>query len=272
MKPERCYVCGNAALEVVSSHAARCAACDLLINTETEPVDYGQLGNATDANKEHWRLINSQRRLAIIAPHLHGHRALVDIGCGSGQMLIAAEKLLPLRFGFDANPTLIDDIRKNLGLQVECGYFSAERLPEEIRRAPKVLTLSHVIEHVAEPNELVARIAAAMLPGDLLYIEVPLHTGQAFRTLGYDWSLWYNEHLCLYSATALARLAERSGLETAATGTRIFARGSHSTRTRLRLLRQTPLAFLRTLLAKPRCLSVADVLIADYGWLVLRKT
>jgi SAM-dependent methyltransferase len=271
MKPERCTICGNTRLETVDSHAARCAQCDLLINLETEPVDYSELGNATDPGKQHWRRINSQRRLAIVEPHLRDHRALVDIGCGSGQMLEAAAQRLPLRFGFDANPTLIRDIRQSADLRVECGHFSAERLPGDIRNAAKVFTLSHVIEHVAEPNALVAQVAAAMLPGDLLYIEVPLHTGQAFRTQGYAWSLWYHEHLCLYSPTALAALAARSGLATAAAGTRIFARGSHSNKTRLRLLRQNPLAFLRALLTKPSYLSIADVLIADYGFLVLRK-
>lgn len=269
--PAHCYVCGNAALEVLDSRAARCPQCDLLFNLETAPVDYSELGNATDPGKQHWRRINSQRRLMIIEPHLRDHRALVDIGCGSGQMLEAAAQRLPLRFGFDANPTLIRDIQQSADLRVECGHFSAERLPEDIRNAAKVFTLSHVIEHVAEPNALVAEVAAAMRPGDLIYIEVPLHTGQAFRTQGYGWSLWYHEHLCLYSPTALAALAARSGLETAASGTRIFARGSHSNKMRLRLLRRNPLAFLRALRTKPRYLSVADVLVADYGFLVLRK-
>lgn len=271
MKPERCYVCGNTALEVLDGRAARCPHCDLLINLETEPVDYSELGNATDPRKQHWRRVNSQRRLAIIEPHLRDHRALVDIGCGSGQMLEAAAQRLPLRFGFDANPTLIRDIRQSNDLRVECGYFSAERLPGDIRGAVKVFTLSHVIEHVAEPNALVAQVAAAMLPGDLFYIEVPLYTGQTFRTQGYGWSLWYHEHLCLYSPTALAALAARSGLETATAGTRIFARGSHSTKTRLRLFFRQPLRFITCWATKPRALSMADVMIGDYGFVVLRK-
>ncbi|PKO84461.1 MAG: hypothetical protein CVU17_02350 [Betaproteobacteria bacterium HGW-Betaproteobacteria-11] len=271
MKPERCYVCGNATLEVLDSRAARCPQCDLLINLETAPVDYSGLGNATDPGKQHWRRINSQRRLMIIKPHLRDHRALVDIGCGSGQMLEAAARHLSLCFGFDANPTLIRDIRQSANLRVECGHFAAERLPEDIRSAAKVFTLSHVIEHVAEPNALVTQVAAAMRAGDLLYIEVPLHTGQAFRTQGYDWSLWYHEHLCLYSPTALAALAASSGLATAAAGTRIFARGSHSTKTWLRLFFRQPLRSLKILLTKPRALSLADVMLGDYGFVVLRK-
>ena len=43
-------------------------------------------------------------------------------------------------------------------------------------------------------------------PGDLLYIEVPLHTGQSFQQQRYAWSLWYHEHLYLYSPMALAAL------------------------------------------------------------------
>ena len=39
----------------------------------------------------------------------------------------------------------------------------------------------------------------------------------------------------------------------------------------LRLLFRQPLAFLGTLLTKPSYLSLADLLIADYGYLVLRR-
>jgi hypothetical protein len=110
-----------------------------------------------------------------------------------------------------------------------------------------------------------------MSRGDLLYIEVPLHTGLSFRQQGYRWNLWAAEHRALYASQALSFIAATCGFETLASGTRIFARGSHSTKTRLRLLVRQPLAVIKLLLTKPRALSLADVLIGDYGFVVLRK-
>lgn len=271
MTAPHCFLCGNAQLEVLDARAALCRHCNLLINTETAPVDYRELGSSKDPGKMHWRLVNCQCRLAILEPHLTDHRALVDIGCGSGQMLLAAAQRLPLRMGFEANASLVEYDREHYGLHVENAYFAPQLLSAEMRAAPKVFTLSHVVEHVADPLGLLQTVREAMNPGDLLYIEVPLFTGRSFRDKKYAWSLWYHEHLCLYSLEALAVLARGSGLETATSGTRIFARGSHSNKTRLRLLRQNPLVFLRTLLTKPSYLSLADVMIGDYGFVVLRK-
>jgi hypothetical protein len=75
----------------------------------------------------------------------------------------------------------------------------------------------------------------------------------------------------LFSPKSLAYLAADSGMGSLAQGTRIFARGSHSMKTRLRLLRKTPIAFLKSLVMKPAYLSIADLLVADYGYVILKK-
>lgn len=270
---DHCPVCGNAALVEVDDHALHCPDCDLLLNRDTAPLDYRDGGGQAvpDAGKMRWRLENARRRLAIIAPHLKAHRGLVDIGCGSGEMLLAAARSLPLRVGFDTNLPLIRHIREHHGLHALGEHFRPEAVPAEVAAVPKVFTLSHVLEHLEAPNLLMAEIVRAMAPGDLLYLEVPLHTGRSFREKGYAWTLWNHEHLALYSLSALSRLARNHALEEMARGTRIFARGSYSGKTRLRLLRRHPLASLRALAEKPSYLSLADLLIADYGYLVLRR-
>ncbi len=114
-------------------------------------------------------------------------------------------------------------------------------------------------------------VCDAMVPGDLLYIEVPLHTGQSFARQGYAWSMWNTEHVALYSGPALDYIARTLGLTTLVNGTRIFARGSKSRKTFLRLMVRSPLRFLLTAARKPAYLSMADVMIADYGFILLRK-
>lgn len=268
-----CILCGHAPLEAVGSEAALCPQCGLLHNLAAEDVPYVDGGGQSvpDAGKTRWRQINARRRLALIAPFLAGHGTLIDIGCGSGEMLQAARERGLDAIGFDTNRPLIRHIRERLGLTAFESRFDAALLPSEAAGQGRIFSLAHVLEHLAEPLALVFQVHAAMRPGDLLYIEVPLHTGQSFRTQGFRWNLWASEHRGLYAPQSLHFIATACGFGTLACGTRIFARGSHSTKTRLRLFFRQPLRSLKTLLTKPSTLSLADVLIGDYGFIVLRK-
>lgn len=270
---DACILCGHAPLEILDPHAARCPHCGLLHNLAAEETHYVEGGGQAvpDTAKTRWRLINARRRLDLIAPHVAGHDTLIDIGCGSGEMLLAAKERLPHVLGFDTNRPLIRHIRENFNLPVIEGYFDVAAMAPALLARKKIFTLSHVLEHLEKPFELVRQIHAAMAPGDLLYIEVPLHTGRSFREQGYRWNLWAAEHRALYTPQSLGFLAAGVGLDVLAAGTRIFARGSHSTKTRLRLLFRQPLSFVRHLLSKPRALSMADAMIGDYGFVVLRK-
>jgi 2-polyprenyl-3-methyl-5-hydroxy-6-metoxy-1,4-benzoquinol methylase len=267
-----CPLCGRPSPDVRDAQAAHCPACDLLINLDTAPLDYAEGGGQAvpDAAKMRWRRENARSRFRLLEPWLAGIEAFVDIGCGSGEMLEVAAPRFAHRIGFDTNRPLIAHIRVAGNATAIEGHFDAAAIPRAAAGRRTLFAASHVIEHLEHPLDLVHRVAAAMRPGDLFYLEVPLHTGASFRKLGYRWSLWNREHLMLFSPKALACVAQRSGLTTLAQGTRIFARGSHSTRTRLKLLARRPLAFVRTAFAKGRH-SFADLMIADYGYLVLRK-
>ena len=273
MMLDACILCGHTPLEALGTHAARCSQCGLLHNLAAEETSYIEGGGQAVPNeaKTRWRLINAQRRLNIVAPHFTGHDTLIDIGCGSGEMLLAAKGRLSHVLGFDTNRPLIRHIRENLGLPVIEGYFDAAVIAPDLLARKKIFTLSHVLEHLAQPLELVRQIHAAMSPGDLLYIEVPLYTGQSFRQQGYRWNLWFAEHHVLYAPQVLHFLAANGGFKTLLAGTRIFARGSYSTKTRLRLFFRQPLRFIKCLVTKPTYLSIADVMIGDYGFVVLQK-
>ncbi|MDP1652084.1 MAG: class I SAM-dependent methyltransferase [Rhodocyclaceae bacterium] len=267
-----CPLCGNPSPVARDAHAAHCPQCDLLINLDTAALDYAEGGGQAvpDPAKMRWRLENARRRFALLEPWLGGIEVFVDIGCGSGEMLEAGAGRFAHCVGFDTNRPLIAHIRAaGRAIAIE-GHFDAATLPPAAAGRRTLFAASHVIEHLEQPLTLVRQVVAAMKPGDIFYVEVPLFTGASFRKLGYRWSLWNREHLMLFSPMSLAYVAANSGLALLAQGTRIFARGSHSMKTRLRLLRESPGAFLRTILTKPRYLSVADAMVADYGFILLR--
>lgn len=267
-----CPLCGNPAPEPRDTHSAHCPACDLLINLDTAPLNYAEGGGQAvpDAGKMRWRLENARRRFALLEPWLDGIETFVDIGCGSGEMLEAGTSRFTYCIGFDTNRPLIEHIRAAGSATAIEGHFDAAALPPAAAGRRTLFAASHVIEHIEQPLTLVRQVATAMKPGDIFYVEVPLFTGASFRKLGYRWPLWNREHLMLFSPKSLAYVAANSGLAMLAQGTRIFARGSRSMKTRLRLLARHPTAFLRAAFGKGAH-SFADLLIADYGYLLLRK-
>lgn len=267
-----CFVCGGTRFEHRDGVADLCLDCKLLINRSTRPLDYADGGGQAvpDEQKMFWRLRNAAMRLDLLKPYLAGHRVLVDIGCGSGEMLEAATEMFEHRFGFDTNGPLIRYIRDRSNATVFQSHFDPALLPQSVIGLGKVFTLSHVLEHLESPLSLIASIRDAMESGDILYVEVPLHTGQSFREQGFDWTLWNHEHLALYSPEALRRIADHSRMTMLHHGTRIFARGSYSGKTRLKLFFRSPLEFFKAIWRKGRH-SIADLMIADYGCLILRK-
>lgn len=273
---QACFLCGGTDFEPYQGRAMLCRNCGILINLETQPLDYAEGGGQSppDAAKMRWRLENARMRLALITPFLRGHQALIDIGCGSGEMLEVGATCFRQCLGFDTNGPLIRHIRdrcfNNDRITVFESHFDGSLLPGNVFSEKKVFLLSHVLEHLSHPQALVNSIAAAMSSGDLLYLEVPLHSGEAFRRLGFEWTLWNHEHLALYSMPALELLATKANLAILHRGTRIFARGSHSNKTRVKLFSRSPLQFLKAALTKGNH-SIADLMMADYGCLVLQK-
>jgi SAM-dependent methyltransferase len=267
-----CPLCGNPSLRPRDQRAADCPRCGLLVNLETRALDYSEGGGQAvpDANKIGWREKNAQGRFDIIAPHLAGHEVFVDIGCGSGEMLDVVGKHFAEAFGFDTNLSLIPYLRSK-GLTVFETAFRADLARDKIKGRKALFALSHVLEHLDAPLMLVREIVSAMSPGDLLYVEVPLHTGRSFSTLGYGWNLWNPEHVALYAQQSLVYLARESGLETVHQGTRVFSRASHSNKTRIGLCLERPLEFLVAATSNRRGHTLADVLIADYGCVILKK-
>jgi SAM-dependent methyltransferase len=271
--PARCLLCGSTEVAAVDANALKCGRCALLMSAHTQELDYSQGGGQSvpDPHKMKWRLLNAEFRFRIIRRFLAGHRLFVDVGCGSGEMLSRSKALFPWHIGFDTNTILIDHIVNSLGLNAVNSFFDPALIKEEWRRLPKVITVAHVLEHLAEPMVLLRRIAAFMAPGDLLYVEVPLHTGRSFAERQYAWNLWNPEHLALYSPAALEFIAAELGFDVLDRNCRIFARGSKSGKTLIRLFLSSPLQFLRLWATKPAYLSMADVMIRDYGYIVLKK-
>jgi len=136
-------------------------------------------------------------------------RRLLEVGCGAGFFLKAAE-----RAGWQ-----VDGIE----LSEEASRFAIERLGLRVRReraeeAPiepgsfHVAAMFDVIEHLFAPRSVLTAIARALVSGGALVVSTPNIHSASRVLLGRDWAVLSPlEHVYYFSENSLKRLLEVSG-------------------------------------------------------------
>lgn len=137
-----------------------------------------------------------------------GIEAIIDYGCGNGDLANVMIDIVPKVYAIDMPET------RPIDLDLQIDYASIDQpLPLfEGRRAAYILR--HVVEHFADPRAVMALLAAALKPGDLLVIETPV-VHSAFRALMGDyWPGYFPPyHTFVPSERSLRLLAEGAGLK-----------------------------------------------------------
>jgi SAM-dependent methyltransferase len=204
----------------------RCAVCSTFF-LDPVPADparfYGGGYHQFDASGEPlWR--GEEALLAAEAWRVQALRrfvepgVLVDIGAGAGGFAAAAHE-----GGFDVTAIEMDGdcceyMRERLGVGAICSDRPLEALAG--LGPARVVSLWHVLEHLAAPGEMLAAAAAALEPGGILALAVPNPDSIQFRVLRARWAhLDAPRHLCLMNARALIERARPLGLEPVLTTT-----------------------------------------------------
>jgi len=135
---------------------------------------------------------------------------LLDIGCGNGDYLAFAKSLGWDVTGIDLDSNAVD-VALSKGLNARVGdVFSLKN--DEMFDA---ITLSHVIEHVYNPNELIQQCYDHLNPGGKLWLETPNINSIGLNVYKEYWrGLEPPRHLILYNRAALNSLLIKSGFHT----------------------------------------------------------
>lgn len=151
-------------------------------------------------------LQDSQRRFAAFRDLLV-NKSVCDFGTGHGLFMRAARGVAHDICGVELNDIHVANLRRD-GFRVE-GSIAA--YPEA---GFDVVTLFHVLEHLAEPVETLSAIRSRMRPGARLIVEVPHARDFLHRTLASEafkrFTFW-SEHLVLHTAESLRRTIELAG-------------------------------------------------------------
>jgi 2-polyprenyl-3-methyl-5-hydroxy-6-metoxy-1,4-benzoquinol methylase len=143
-------------------------------------------------------------RAGRLAPLLPPGARVLDIGASSGEFTYVMQRAGFAARGIEPNLGYADFARRTYGVAVESGGM------EEAGIAPgslDLVTLNHVLEHLADPWDALRRIGGWLAPGGLLFIEVPNLAGvrkQASNT-------FHTAHIWNFTPETLALLAWQQG-------------------------------------------------------------
>lgn len=224
----RCPTCGRSNDRVTHRSGAwvlvECEECGLLY--VANPPNDAQLRELYDADSYHSAAAvgNDEsldhRAVAHVAhlERLHPARGRVlDVGCSTGQFLRAARAVGWSVAGAELSARSADVARRVYGLDVVTGTLADS--PWE-SGAFDAVTLWDVIEHVAEPAELLDRAHALLAPGGLLIMATPAVDGlypSVSRRLRRITRWWGHPeppyHLQQYSRSTITDACRRHGFE-----------------------------------------------------------
>src|SRR5215213_4308956 len=146
---------------------------------------------------------------AEFSPYRQNNR-LLDIGCGAGNLLLAAQKHGWEGTGLDVAAGAVKHMRE-LGFEVFQGELQQARFPSQHF---DVITGAELLEHLAEPRLVVQEVARLLRPGGLFWTTTPHACGLSARVLGLKWRcVWPPEHLQLFSAGGIKALLRDAGFK-----------------------------------------------------------
>jgi 2-polyprenyl-3-methyl-5-hydroxy-6-metoxy-1,4-benzoquinol methylase len=154
-------------------------------------------------------------KFAAVIERLEGISApgrLLDVGAGPGFLLAVARQRGWEALGLDLNPWASRYAQRELDVEVR-----TETLDEAAFRPGEfdAVTMMDLLEHVPDPEALVARAASVVREGGVLAILTPDGGSPVSRLLGARWPEIQRapEHLVLFSVRGLSRLVERHGFQ-----------------------------------------------------------
>ena len=149
------------------------------------------------------------RILAFAAEALKGVASptLLDIGSGLGVFPYKMKEAGWRCVALDPDPRASAHAREAVGVEAITGDFM--KLPEQAAGMFHAVTLNKVLEHVADPTEMLRKAARHVKPGGFVYVEVP---DVAAAVEGPGREEFFIEHLHVFSAESLLLLARQAGL------------------------------------------------------------
>ncbi len=215
-EPTTCPICSAASVRIqfpLRGHdICRCLVCDHLWAHGGVTVDYAHGASLL----EHFKSVEGVHRalmrknLRFLKRYLTPGGRILDFGCGSGFFVLEARRQGYDAVGLDV-AEWVKEAAAHWGLPLD--VCRLEDAPYRRQSFDAVISIVS-FEHLAEPAEVLPRLAELLRPGGILAIlSIPHSRGLPWRLLEKRWwDLDPPSHLHFFSRRSIRALLERNGL------------------------------------------------------------
>jgi 2-polyprenyl-3-methyl-5-hydroxy-6-metoxy-1,4-benzoquinol methylase len=146
--------------------------------------------------------------MIMFAPRVPGR--LLDVGCGEGSFIALMASLGWDVSGVEPNPAAARTAARRVGGAVFCATVEDAHLPAA---SYDLVTMSHVLEHLRDPERALRKVRTLLRPGGRLVITTPNVGSLGHRLFRGSWRpLEPPRHLTLFTGRSLRKVVEKSGL------------------------------------------------------------
>jgi 2-polyprenyl-3-methyl-5-hydroxy-6-metoxy-1,4-benzoquinol methylase len=191
----------------------RCTACGFISADRTDLSAlfelYEQLDDPGYEDSQDSRVLQMEWLLATADKTHPRIRSALDVGAASGLLVSLAKKRGWDAEGVEPSQKLVDAAARFHGVQLLQGQLPHPRLEG---RQFDVVFLVDVIEHVADPVELLRHAAQATAPDGILVVVTPDVGSIASRLLGPRWWHYRLAHVGYFNDATFAEACNRTNL------------------------------------------------------------
>jgi len=148
-------------------------------------------------------------KIRHIGPLDNNKKKLLDIGCGNGDFLFFAKGL-----GWDVTGIDLDPNAVNTALSKDLNVRTGDVFSIKQGEMFDMISLSHVVEHVYNPAELIEQCYYHLNPGGKLWLETPNINSIGLNVYKEYWrGLEPPRHLMIYNETILTDILKKTGFK-----------------------------------------------------------
>ncbi|MEN3976048.1 class I SAM-dependent methyltransferase [Emcibacter sp. SYSU 3D8] len=222
----QCMVCGGETVSIVTTaigERAYCRNCFHGWRLEAPSFEYSTVAMCSMVTT----LERQESQAAFIAPFLNSEPRILEIGCAGGELAATLRRAFPGCWYEAVEPSPMAEKAMNHVDRLHTRPLDRLLADREVGDNFDLIVMSHLLEHLPDPQGVIQSLSGLLSPGGTLFLEVPNRSGH--RGLPLDDNI---SHLHFFSPSSLLRLLSNGGFEAqaVATGARLDARYADSLR------------------------------------------
>jgi len=148
-------------------------------------------------------------KLRLIRKHINLEVRVLDYGCGTGDFLAYCQSQgNMIAYGYDPSETALKQLRSKYDFSI------LQNMSDISKQSFDLITLWHVIEHIPQPQNVLADLIQSINPGGILILAMPNHSSLDAKFYKEDWAAYdVPRHLHHFSPKLIVSTLTSLGLE-----------------------------------------------------------